>query len=152
MTSSTSLRMTNVPCSSTLLSLLSWPGAEEDLLSAGGFAGSAPFCGEACAQATRGQIRRNTRQRTLQALFGGSVISSPRIHLERRQSFRWQQLHFYFTPFTVADDFAGTVSEDILIAEFNSNLGGDVGEIVGIINSEGAAAGEFSDVAEQLRA
>ncbi len=64
--------------------------------------------------ATRGG--RTRKQRTPGALFRRCVVSRPGIHPERRQSFRWQQLHFYLTPFAVAHCFVWTVSEHILVA------------------------------------
>ena len=92
-----------------------------------------------CGRSNRPGEGRQENREPSGALFGRRVISSPRIHPERRQSFRWQQLHFYLTPFAVAHYFAGTVSEDVLVAQLDADFRRDIPQVVGIVDGEGAA-------------
>src|SRR5258708_957872 len=54
-------------------------------------------------------------------------------------------------PFAVMPWILWTVSEYILVAQFDSNFCSHIGEIVGIINGECPAPAQLRDVTQQLR-
>ena len=87
--------------------------------------------------------------RASQRSLGRRIVSRFGENPERRQSFGRNQFHFYFTPFAVMPRVLGTVPQHVLVAQFDANLGGHIGQIVGIINGEGTASGDFGDIGKQ---
>src|SRR5215469_10162472 len=126
-TSSTSFLKTNTPLSSDSAG---WPCcgaltvgevepglfAEGEVELAGGScAGAVCGAGTLCAQiviASRRKVDRGTRTR----LFRRRIVTRLGINPQRRQTFRWNELHPYLTPFAVVRWVLWTVSEHILVA------------------------------------
>src|SRR5690348_9695884 len=84
-------------------------------------------------------------------LFGWCIVACFGIDMQWRQSLGWNELHFHFAPLSVVYSISWTVSEHILVAQFNANFGGNVGQFVGVIDGEGAPAGDIGDVGQHGR-
>src|SRR6202023_2171234 len=110
----------------------------------GGFGVS---CADDCASpgtltSVPAQITNVRRRKTRAAcLLRRRIITRPGIHLERWQSFRWHQLHFYLTPFAIAHNVLRPVSQQVLVTELDANLGGHIRQIIGILDRESASSG-----------
>ncbi len=109
--------------------------------------GGSGFCG------SRPDVSRQeqTDQQNQNDLFRRRIVSRLGVHPERRQSFGRNQLHFDFTPFAVVGPVLRTVSEHILVAQLDANFSGHVGQVVGIVDGKGAAAGQLGNFSQQRR-
>ena len=58
------------------------------------------------------------------------------------------QFHPYLTPFAVMHWILWTVSKDILVAQFDANFRGDVGQVVRVIDGKSTAAGGLANFRE----
>src|SRR5882762_5907384 len=102
-----------------------------------------------CPATERLKIRAKTMWVATKQIFHGSVIPSFRINLERRKSPWGVQLYFDFTPLTIVNGVLRSIPDHVLVSKFDANFGGDVGQIVRIIDGERTASGEFRNVAQQ---
>ena len=96
-------------------------------------------------------MKRNASSRKRTRLFRRRIVSRFGVNLERRQSLRRNQFHFYLTPFAVVSRFHWTVSQHILVAQLNSYFCGNISQIVWIIDGKSPPAGQFGDFAQQGR-
>ena len=84
-------------------------------------------------------------QRLIQGLFSRGVISRPGVNLDGRQSLGREQLHFDLPPAAVVARILWFISEDILVTQLDSNLGGNVGQIGELRYREHAATRRFHE-------
>src|SRR6202049_749507 len=161
-TSSTSLRKTKTPLSSLVFGCSVEAGGFRGALPCGGGEGCVAggfgvSCADDCASpgtltCVPAQITNVRRRKTRAAcLLRRRIITRPGIHLERWQSFRWHQRHFYLTPFAIPNNVLRPVSQHVLVTEFDANLGGDIRQIIGILDGESASSGQFRDFRQQSR-
>src|SRR5690348_5830212 len=105
---------------------------------------------EACALncAAVKQIRAK-RRKPKRPLLRRRIVAGFGINMERRQSFRRNELDLNFMPFAIVHWFGWTVAEHILVAQLYSDLCGHVGQLVGVIHRKGASASDFGDFRQQ---
>src|SRR5208283_3267004 len=84
---------------------------------------AAPRGAESCARTAQ------ARSRKTQVLLKGRIVSGSKHGFERRQSGRLHQFHLNATIFSIAGRILGAVADHIFIAQFNADLGGDVGQL-----------------------
>src|SRR5260370_12458855 len=151
-TSSTSLRKTKTPLSSLAFGCSVEAGGFRGAFACGGVEGGVAgsfgvSCADDCASpgtstCVPAQITNVRRRKTCAAcLLRRRIITRPGIHLERWQSFRRHQLHFYLTPFAIPHNVLRPVSQHVLVTELDANLGGHIRQIVGILDGESASPG-----------
>src|SRR3954463_5883788 len=105
-----------------------------------------------CAKASvAGSTRAAKRTAMRNRLFRGCIVAGLRINMQLGKSFRRKQFHFDLPPLAVLGRILRTVSEYILVGQFDSDLGGDVRQFAGTVDAERAAAGDFGDLAQQFR-
>ncbi len=78
-------------------------------------------------------------------LLVGGVVSGLGINVERRQTLGRGQLNLDFSPSAIVPGVARFVSQDILIAQLQSNLGGDIRQFIQTRHREDASAGKLCD-------
>src|SRR5271165_4355438 len=143
-TSSTSLRKTKT---SPLFSAGACPCAADGV-------GSTGFgCGGAVAVCPTVRVPRKIKAtvRTKKLLLRGCIVSRFGVNVQGRQALWRIQSHFDLSPLAIPTCISRTVSENVLVAQFNSYLGGHVGQFIGVSDGEGAAAGDIRDLRQQLR-
>src|SRR5437660_1351991 len=69
--------------------------------------------------------------------------------MQRRQAFGGSQLNLNLTPSAIARHIRWTVSEHILVAQFNAYFGGDIGQFIRVIDGKSAAPGHFRDLSKK---
>src|SRR5258706_6877711 len=79
------------------------------------------------------------------------VIACLRVRSQRRMSLGGAELDLDLAPARVARLVAWVVSQNILVAQLHADLRGDVRQVVQILYSEGAPAGQFRHFIEQRR-
>src|SRR5258708_35506255 len=87
----------------------------------------------------------------LPLLTAGRVIACLRVRSQRRKSLGGAELDLDLAPARVARLVAWVVSQNILVAQLHTDLRGDVRQVVQILYSEGAPAGQFRHFIEQRR-
>src|SRR5262245_10342909 len=84
--------------------------------------------------------------------FRRCIVSRLRELREWRQAFGRCQLNLNFTPFAVMCWVLRTVTKDILITQFDANLGSHISQIVGVVDGERTPTRQLGNVAQKLRA
>src|SRR5450755_8055 len=142
-TSSTSLRKTKT---SPLFSAGACPRSAEGADSTG------LDCGGAVAVCPTVSVPRKikTTVRTKKLLLRGCIVSRFGVNVQRRQALRRIQSHFDLSPLAIPRGISGTISEDVLVTQFNSDLGSHVAQFVGVSDGEGTAACDIRDLSQQL--
>src|SRR5664279_3555831 len=144
-TSSTSLRKTKT---SPLFSAGACPCAADGT-------GSAGFgCGGVVAVCPTVRVSRKIKAtaRTKKLLLRGCIVSRFGVNVQRRQALGRIQSHFDLSPLAIPRWISGTVSQNVLVTQFNPDLGGHVCQLVGVSDGEGAAPRDIRYLRQQLGA
>src|SRR5579864_2614781 len=120
----------------------------------GGTLGAVGICASAAAQKRTAENATNVRapgSTQGKLLVAWRVVTSLRVHVERRKPFRRAQLDLDFSPARIMCLIARPISQDILVSQLHANFRCNVRKLVQVLDREYPAARHFRDFAQQRR-